>query len=36
MSEAQARSVWEDVGLRWETTHDFLPWQHLMVYTKPR
>jgi ubiquinone/menaquinone biosynthesis C-methylase UbiE len=35
MSEAQAIKEMESVGLKWETTHDFLPWQHLMVFEKP-
>ncbi len=35
MSEAQAIKEMESVGLKWETTHDFLPWQHLMVFKKP-
>jgi len=35
MSEAQAIKEMESVGLKWEITHDFLPWQHLMVFKKP-
>lgn len=35
MSEAQARREMEAVGLEWVTTHDFLPWQHLIVFRKP-
>ncbi|MFC7336552.1 class I SAM-dependent methyltransferase [Haloferula chungangensis] len=35
MTQAQAIKEMEAVGLAWETTHDFLPWQHLMVFTKP-
>lgn len=35
MTEAQAIKEMEAVGLKWEATHDFLPWQHFMVFTKP-
>lgn len=35
MSEAQARSEMAAVGLHWQATHDFLPWQHFMIFTKP-
>lgn len=35
MSEAQAIKEMEAVGLKWEITHDFLPWQHLIVFRKP-
>ncbi len=35
MTEAQSRKEMEVVGLKWQATHDFLPWQHFMVYVKP-
>ncbi|MEP4076910.1 methyltransferase domain-containing protein [Haloferula sp.] len=35
MTEAQSIKEMEAVGLKWETTHDHLPWQHLMVFSKP-
>ena len=35
MSEAQAKREMEAVGLRWERTEDFLPWQHFLVFRKP-
>lgn len=35
MTEAQARKEMETVGLQWQVTHSFLPWQHLMVFVKP-
>lgn len=35
MTEAQAREEMEAVGLQWSATHDFLPWQHFMVFRKP-
>lgn len=35
MTEAQARKEMEAVGLRWQATHDFLPWQHFMIFVKP-
>lgn len=35
MTEAQAREEMEVVGLKWQATHDFLPWQHFMVFVKP-
>lgn len=35
MTEAQSIKEMEAVGLKWETTHAFLPWQHLMVFRKP-
>ncbi|MGB6219431.1 class I SAM-dependent methyltransferase [Haloferula sp.] len=34
MTEAQAIKEMEAVGLKWEVTHDFLPWQHFMVFKK--
>jgi FkbM family methyltransferase len=36
MSQAQARLEMEVVGLKWRETHDFLPWQHFMVFERPR
>ena len=35
MTQAQAKKEMEAVGLRWQQTHDFLPWQHFMVFVKP-
>jgi ubiquinone/menaquinone biosynthesis C-methylase UbiE len=35
MTQAQAIKEMEAVGLKWKVTHDFLPWQHLMVFQKP-
>ena len=34
MTHAQAKREMEAVGLHWKETHDFLPWQHLMVFEK--
>jgi ubiquinone/menaquinone biosynthesis C-methylase UbiE len=34
MTEAQAKKELAAVGLRWTETKDFLPWQHLMIFTK--
>lgn len=36
MSQLQARKEMETHGLEWETTHNMLPWQHLMVFRKPQ
>jgi SAM-dependent methyltransferase len=36
MSEAQIRKEFEAAGFVWKKTHDFLPWQHLVVFEKPR
>jgi len=36
MSQAQARAEMEAVGLVWIQTSDILPWQHLMVFRKPK
>jgi SAM-dependent methyltransferase len=36
MSANQARREMESVGLSWVKTQDDLPWQHLMVFEKPR
>jgi ubiquinone/menaquinone biosynthesis C-methylase UbiE len=35
MTVAQARKEMEAVGLRWQETQDFLPYQHFIVFTKP-
>jgi len=35
MTVAQARKELEAVGLRWQETRDFLPYQHFMVFVKP-
>lgn len=35
MSQAQAKKEMALVGLKWEKTHDDLPWQHFMVFRKP-
>lgn len=35
MTIAQARKEMEAVGLQWQGTHDFLPYQHFMMFTKP-
>lgn len=35
MSEQQVRKELEAAGFAWEATHEFLPWQHFMVFTKP-
>ncbi|MEM1269083.1 MAG: class I SAM-dependent methyltransferase [Bacteroidota bacterium] len=34
MTEAQARLEWEAAGFTWQETLDFLPQQHVMVFTK--
>lgn len=37
MSEAQSRKEMEVVGLKWTSTDSkLLPWQHFMVFTKPK
>ena len=36
MSEAQIRKEFEAAGFVWKKTHEFLPWQHLVVFEKPR
>jgi SAM-dependent methyltransferase len=36
MTEAQARTELEAVGLVWRETRKTLPWQHVMVFEKPR
>lgn len=35
MTELQARKEMRALGFRWETTRNFLPQQHFMVFTKP-
>jgi ubiquinone/menaquinone biosynthesis C-methylase UbiE len=35
MTVAQARKEMEAVGLRWQETQNFLPYQHFMVFVKP-
>lgn len=35
MTVAQARKEMEAVGLRWQETQDFLPYQHFIVFSKP-
>lgn len=35
MTVAQARKEMEAVGLRWQETQNFLPYQHLIVFVKP-
>jgi precorrin-6B methylase 2 len=35
MTVAQARKEMEAVGLRWQETQDFLPYQHFIVFVKP-
>jgi ubiquinone/menaquinone biosynthesis C-methylase UbiE len=36
MTEAQARMELEAVGLVWRETRKSLPWQHVMIFEKPR
>jgi ubiquinone/menaquinone biosynthesis C-methylase UbiE len=35
MTVAQARKEMEAIGLRWQETQDFLPYQHFIVFVKP-
>ena len=35
MTVAQARKEMEAVGLRWQETQDFLPYQHFIIFAKP-
>ena len=35
MTVAQARKEIEAVGLQWQETQDFLPYQHFIVFSKP-
>ena len=35
MTVAQARKEMEAVGLRWQETQDFLPYQHFIIFVKP-
>lgn len=34
MSQEQAKKEMAAVGLRWVETKEFLPWQHLMIFTR--
>jgi FkbM family methyltransferase len=36
MSEDQIRKELEAAGFIWKTTHAFLPWQHMVVFEKPK
>ena len=35
MTQAQAIKEMEVVGLKHKATHDFLPWQHFMIFERP-
>ena len=35
MTEQQIRLEFESIGFQWVKTHDFLPWQHMVVFEKP-
>jgi len=35
MTQEQVRKEMSVFGLEWTETLDFLPWQHMMVFTKP-
>jgi FkbM family methyltransferase len=35
MTEAQARKEFEALGFDFITNHDFLPWQHFLVFERP-
>jgi len=35
LTEAQARREMNAVGLTWQGTKDFLPEQHVLIFTKP-
>ncbi|NNC88099.1 MAG: class I SAM-dependent methyltransferase [Akkermansiaceae bacterium] len=35
MTQEQVKKEMAAVGLEWSVTHDFLPWQHFMVFVKP-
>jgi hypothetical protein len=35
MTVVQARKEIEAVGLQWQETQDFLPYQHFIVFAKP-
>jgi len=35
MTVAQARKEMEAVGLQWQETQDFLPYQHFIIFVKP-
>jgi precorrin-6B methylase 2 len=36
MTQKQAILELESVGLKWQSTEDFLPQQHVMIFTKPQ
>ncbi|MBL8642676.1 MAG: class I SAM-dependent methyltransferase [Rhodospirillaceae bacterium] len=36
MTQAQAKREMAALGLSWVTTKDMLPWQHLMIFEKPK
>jgi hypothetical protein len=35
MTQRQARSEMQAVGLEWESTENFLPQQHYMIFRNP-
>jgi hypothetical protein len=35
MTVAQARKEMAAVGLQWQATQDFLPYQHCIIFAKP-
>lgn len=35
MTEQQIRLEFESIGFQWVETHDFLPWQHMVIFKKP-
>jgi hypothetical protein len=35
MTQKQARKEMQAVGLEWESTGDFLPQQHFMIFRRP-
>lgn len=35
MTQEQVKKEMAVFGLEWTETLDFLPWQHMMVFTKP-
>jgi hypothetical protein len=36
MTQEQVVKEMSVFGLEWSDTLDFLPWQHMMIFTKPR
>jgi predicted methyltransferase len=36
MTQQQVRKEMQALGFSWEGTHDFLPQQHFMIFTKPK